>query len=228
MKTALKMLVLLCVSTTMIPAFAQTPAPRTVAVYGGAERSVEPDEIFLSLTLQEYTGDAGKVTISQLEGDLLKATKELGIPNNSILTENISGFNNFGGYEGAAEFMISKTYQVRATSIDGINKLLTKIGNQGLTTANITYFNNSKSKEILNELKVKALENAKMEAETLLKATGKKLGELISIDVITDYNMPYYDTYSPHFGTLPAGTSGKVSTKPMTLRFSAKVTYAIQ
>ena len=65
MKTALKMLVLLCVSATVIPAFAQTPAPKTIAVFGGAERVVEPDEIFLSLTLQEYTGDAGKVTINK-------------------------------------------------------------------------------------------------------------------------------------------------------------------
>ncbi len=228
MKTAFKMLLLLCVSIATIPAFAQTPAPKTIAVFGGAERSVEPDEIFMSLTLQEYTADAGKVTISQLENDLLKYAKEVGIASNGIMIENISGFNNFGGYEGAAEFMISKTYQVRAGSFDVINKLLSKVGNQGLTTANITYFNTSKSKEIMNELKAKALENAKKEAETLLAAAGKKLGDLVNIDIFTDYNTPYYDTYAPHTGALPAAMGGKVSVKPMTLRFSVKVTYAIQ
>lgn len=228
MKTALKMLLLLCVSTTLIPAFAQTPASKTIAVFGGAERVVEPDEIFLSLTLQEYTADGGKTTINKLESDLLSAAKEVGIPTNGVMMENVSGFNNFGGYEGAAEFMISKTYQIRAGSFDAINKLLIKIGNQGLTTANVTYFNTSKSKEIMNELKVKALENAKVEAETLLKATGKKLGDLMNIDVFTDYNTPYYDSYAPHYGALPTAASGKITTKPMTLRYSVKVTYAIQ
>lgn len=228
MRTAFKMLALLCVSAAVIPAFAQSPAAKTISVFGGAERSVEPDEIFVSVTLQEYTGDAGKVTISQLENDLLKFAKEVGIPGNGVMLENISGFNNFGGYEGAAEFMVSKTYQVRAGNFDVINKLLTKIGNQGLTTANITYFNNSKAKELMNELKAKALENAKKEAEMLLAAAGKKLGDLVNIDVFTDYNTPYYDTYAPHTGALPASAAGKISTKPMTLRFSAKVTYSIQ
>lgn len=228
MKTAFKMLALLCVSAFVIPAMAQQPAAKTIAVFGTAERVVEPDEIYLSLTLQEYTGDAGKVTMSQLESDLLKAVKEVGIPGNGVLLENVSGFNNFGGYEGAAEFLVSKTYQVRAANFDAINKLLTKIGNQGLTTANITSFNNSKSKEIMNELKAKALENAKMEAETILKAVGKKTGDLLNIDIYTDPTIPTYDTYSPQYNVLPAAASGKVGAKPMTLRFSAKVTYEIQ
>lgn len=228
MKTALKLMAFLCVSAYVIPAMAQQAAAKTIAVFGTAERVVEPDEIYLSLTLQEYTGDAGKVTMSQLENDLLKAVKEVGIPGNGVLLENVSGFNNFGGYEGAAEFLVSKTYQVRAANFDMINKLLTKIGNQGLTTANITSFNNSKSKDILNELKAKALENAKMEAETILKAVGKKTGDLLNIDIYTDPTIPAYDTYSPQYNVLPATTSGKVSVKPMTLRFSAKVTYEIQ
>ncbi len=228
MKTALKMWLMLCVSAPVIPAFAQAPAPKTIAVFGSAERVVEPDEIFLSLTLQEYTGDAGKMTINQLESELIKAGRESGIPNNGIMVENVSGFNNFGGEEGATEFMISKTYQIRAGNFDAINKLLTKVGNQGLTTANVTYFNASKSKEILNELKVQALENAKVEAETLLKATGKKLGDLMNIDVYMDTSTPYYDTYAPHYGALPTPAAGKISTKPMTLRYSVKVTYGIQ
>jgi len=228
MKTALKMLALLCVSATVIPVMAQQPVAKTISVFGSAERAVEPDEIYLSLTLQEYSGDAGKVMMSQLENDLLRAAKEVGIPGNGVLVENISGFNNFGGYEGAAEFMVSKSYQIRASNFDIVNKLLSKIGNQGLTTANVMYFNNSKSKDIMNELKMKALENAKMEAETLMKASGKKLGDLMSIDVYTDPSVSYYDTYSPQFSALPASTSGKVSVKPMTLRYSAKVTYAIQ
>jgi hypothetical protein len=228
MKTAFQLLVLLCLGTSLTPAFTQTPAPKTIAVFGGAERVVEPDEVFLSLTLQEYNADGGKMTISKLENALLTAAKEVGIPGNGVMIENISGFNNFGAEEGVAEFMISKTYQIRANSFDAINRLLAKVGNQGLTTANVAYFNNSKSKEIMNELKTKALENARMEAETLLKATGKKLGDLQNIDVYTDYSVPYYDSYAPHYGALPAVTSGKVSSKPMTLRYSVKVTYAIQ
>lgn len=227
MKTTFKLFVLLYVSATVIPAFSQTPAPNTISVYGSAERTVEPDEIFLSLTLQEYNNEGAKKSISTLESDLQKAGKEVGLAANGIILENVSGFSNYGA-EGMADFMISKTYQVRASNYDVIGKLLAKIGNQGLTTANVVYFNHSKSKEYTNELKGKALENAKMEAESLLKSTGKKLGSLVNIDVYQDFSVPYYDGYAPYYGALGAPAPGKLSTKPMTLRYSLKVTYAIQ
>lgn len=227
MKTALKMLALLCVSATVIPAFAQYQAPNTISVFGSAEKSVEPDEIVLSLSLQEYNSDGGKVTINKLEGDLQKAAKEIGIAANGVVLENVSGFSNYGA-EGAADFMVSKTYQVRVANFDAINKLLAKIGNQGLTTANVVYFNNAKSKEYMNELKAKALENAKTEAEALLKAAGKKLGGLVNIDVYQDPNVTYYDGYTPFYGAVSAPAGGKLAVKPVSLRYSLKATYTIQ
>lgn len=227
MRTAFKLLVWLYVSILVIPVVAQTPAPNTISVFGSAEKNVEPDEIVLSVTLQEYNSDGGKVTINKLEGDLQKAAKEVGIAGNGVVLENVSGFSNYGA-EGVADFMISRTYQVRAANFDIINKLLTKIGNQGLTTANVMYFNNAKSKDYMNELKAKALENAKMEAETLLKAAGKKLGSIVSIDVYQDPNTSYYDGYTPYYGAVANPAAGKLAVKPVSLRYSMKVTYLIQ
>ncbi|MDX1942390.1 MAG: SIMPL domain-containing protein [Saprospiraceae bacterium] len=229
MKTAIKMMIVLFMSALVSPMIAQNA--KTISVFGSAEKTVEPDEIFVSLTLQEYSDDSGtKMTISQLESSMLKAAKEIGIPNANIMVENVTGYGNYGGYEGAENsFLISKMYQVRVANLDALNKLVEKLGMQGLASANVTYFNNSKMKQMMNDLKGAALQNAKDEAEILLKSTGKKLGDLMNIEVVQDYGAAYtYDGYAPFYGALPANASGKMTAKPITLRYSVKVVYAIQ
>lgn len=227
MKTAIKMMIVLFVSAMVSPAIAQNA--KTITVYGSAEKVVAPDEIFLSLSLQEYVDDSGtKVSLDQMETQMLSAAKMAGVPVSNILVENVNGYGNYGGYEGPS-FMISKMYQVRVPSMEAADKLISKIGTQGLTSVNVTYFNNTKSKELLGDLKGQALQNAKEEAEALLKSSGKKLGDLMNIEVIQDYGAPYaYDGYAPFFGSLPSNPSVKPVTKPINLRYSVKVTYAIQ
>lgn len=228
MKTAIKMMIVLFVSAMVSPIIAQNA--KTISVFGSAEKTIEPDEIFVSLTLQEYSDDSGtKMSMSQLESNMLKATKELGIPTSNVMVENVTGYGNYGGYEGGGDFLVSKTYQVRVANLDALNKLIEKLGAQGLASANVTYFSNSKMKQMMNDLKAVALQNAKEEAEILLKSTGKKLGDLMGIEVVQDYGAPYaYDGYAPFFGTLPANASGKMMAKPINLRYSVKVVYAIQ
>ncbi len=227
MKTKIQLLFVLFVSALWYPALAQDA--KIISVFGGAEKIVEADEIIVSITLQEYDGDAGKVNMAKLEGDMLKAAREVNIPANAILVENLNGYNNFGGYDGAPSFMLSKTYQVRVNNLDALNKLLAKIGNQGLASANVTYFNNSKAKEHMNELKTKALQNAKEEADILAKAVGKKLGDVVGIEVFQDYTTMYnYDSYAPYYGPLQTGARTGVGVKPVALRFSVKVSYALQ
>ena len=229
MKTAIKLMTALLVSALVIPAFAQQNE-KTISVYGSAEKTLEPDEIFLSISLQEYQDDSGaQVKMSKLEGNLLKVTKEVGIPAANIVVENINGYGNYGGYEGGATFSMSKMYQVRVANLDVAGKLIEKLGSQGLASVNVTYFNSTKTKQTLNELKVQALQNAKEEAESLLKAAGKKLGDLVSIEVIQDYSASSaYDGYSPYFGPAIANTSGKLIAKPSVVRYSVRVVYAIQ
>lgn len=227
MKTAIKILVLLVVSVCTYPGLLAQNA-KTITVFGNAEKVVEPDEVCLSLTLQEYSNDAGtKMVISQLETELTNAMKSAGIPAGNILVENINGYGNYGGYE-APDFMISKMYQVRLPNLDAAGKLLAKMG-QGLVNANVLNFNSSKSKSLMSELKAEAMQNAKEEAEALVKLAGKKLGDIVNIEVVQDYSTVYgIDAYAPFYGPIPAGSAGKVSVKPITLRYNLKVEYAIQ
>lgn len=226
MKTAINMLMVLFVSITVIPAFAQLPA-NTISVNASAEKIVEADEILASIVLQEYSTGDQKVMISQLEGDLMKAAKELGIATGDILIENIAGYSNYQ-YE-TPDFLVSKTFQVKVKSIDALNKLVAKIGGQGMTSLNVMNFNNSKKNEHLNELKAKAIANAKAEASTLAAAVGKKLGDVVNVEVFQDYGATYYyeGGYTPFFGSAPASKDGKVAMKPITLRYSVRVVYAI-
>lgn len=230
MKTALKFTWALLLSAFLIPAFAQQQNLNTIIVYGAAERVVEPDEIVVILTLQEYSDNTTgvKVLIDQLESDLLRVAKSIGVKDNALMIDNINGYSNYGGYEGTAEFMISKNYQVRVATIEKMNELLAKVGGQGLVSANISQFNHSKLDEMRNELKGQAIQNAKKEAEMLVSGTGKKVGDLIGIEVFQDYGGAYYDSYAPFTGKLPASANGKVTVKPISLRYSVKVVYELK
>ena len=229
MKTAFNLTMVLLFSIAMTPVMAQQQSPNTIVVYGNAEKAIEPDEIILTLTLQEYTDNSTgmKKLIHQLEEDLLQSAKSIGVSGDAVLVDNINGYSNYGGYDDTAEFMVSKNYQVRLNSMEKLNQFISKVGGQGLMSANITQFGHSKSEEMRNELKAMAIKNARQEAELLVAGTGKKVGELIGIEVFNDYGA-YYDSYAPFVGKIPASAGGKVTLKPITLRYSVKVMYELK
>jgi len=232
MKTALKFAFVLLAMGAITPLIAQiSQLPKnTISVYGSAERVLEPDVIVVSVTLQEYTDNSTgmKKMIEQLEEDLLQLAKTVGTAENAVLINNVNGYSDYGGYGGSAEFMVSKTYQISLDSREKLDALLTKVDGQGLTNVAITQFSHSKLDEYRDELKGEAIANARREAELLLKSTGKSLGELVAIEVYSDYSSGYYDGYSPFIGKLPAGNAGKVVIKPITLRYSLRTMFEIK
>jgi hypothetical protein len=232
MKTLLKFVFVILSIGMVLPVIAQSTelSPNTISVYGSAEKVLEPDMIVISLTMQEYTDNTTgmKKMIEQLEEELLQLAKTVGVANDAVLINNVNGYSDYGGYDGAAEFMVSKTYQITLNSRENLDALLTKIDGQGLTNVSITQFSHSKLDEYRDELKGQAIANAKREAEILLESTGKSLGELAGIEVYTDYSNAYFDGYSPFIGELPASYNGKVALKPITLRYGLRVMFEIE
>ncbi|PJF32890.1 MAG: hypothetical protein CUN57_03550, partial [Phototrophicales bacterium] len=105
MKTAFNLVMVLLFSIAMTPMMAQQQSPNTIVVYGSAEKVVEPDEIVMTLTLQEFSDNntGMKKLIDQLEADLLRVAKSVGVSSNAVLIDNINGYSNYGGYDGTPE-----------------------------------------------------------------------------------------------------------------------------
>lgn len=186
---------------------------RTITVYGTAEKSVEPDEIYLSISISEYQDDAGlRVGLKELEQRFQKAANDAGIPTADIRVENISGFGSYQ-MEGQG-FMASKSYLLKVKSIGAVNMLMSKLGDAGVANANTMYYSHSQVDTYIRDLKVQALKNAREKAEMLARSNNEKLGKAVSIEDVEDLtNMAYsggMGNYSrkPQFGVAEA--------KPMT------------
>lgn len=199
----------------------------SLTVYGYAEKAVEPDEIYLSLTLSENADQAAREPISKMEQKLLGVLKEAGIPNSQVFVEGINGYANYQ-FE-TQEFLLSKVYSIKLNNLKQADQLSAKLAGVGAASSNFMNFGHSKSKDLIKELKPKAMQAARTEAENLAGIAGKKLGGIVSIEEVQDPFNPSYniDPYAvqPAAGAVGGSTP---SVKQLTVRYSVKVVFELQ
>jgi len=169
---------------------------RTITVYGLAEKQVEPDEVFTSISIQEYADESGlMIGLKELEPRMLKALNEAGIATADVRVENVSGYGSYQ-MEGPG-FQASKTYVVKTKSIGTINQLLGKLSNAGVSSVNTTYYSHSQVDTYMRELKQQALKTAREKADMLVRAGNEKLGKVVAIEEIEDLgNVTYGGNYA--------------------------------
>jgi uncharacterized protein YggE len=171
--------------------FAQTvDLRRKIEVTGIAEQSVTPDIINVSISLQEYMNGKTRVTIDQLEQQLETAVKDAGIPKEDFTVNNISAWNNSYQKKKAPDFLSSKQYNIKFHDLDRFNVILSEIDPKGVQSTNIDSYDYSKMDQLKNELKLKALLDAKNKAGYLLNGIGDKLGDALNITVNENSNFP--------------------------------------
>lgn len=83
-------------------AHSQTPTnmneTRKIEVTGNAEMKVIPDEIFVVITIQEYTENKKKTDINEVRKNFLAACTKAGIAKENISIQGMNGYNNSGWY----------------------------------------------------------------------------------------------------------------------------------
>lgn len=200
---------------------------RTISVTGYASKVVVPDQIFVSLSIQEFLEGEQKVDIRQLEDRLFSVIRQLNMEDKDIQLDNLTGYTNYA-YDGKAEFLLSKTYSIVFRSLDALIQFSNRLGEMGVTTINVNNFGHSKLKDYLKDLKVQALENAEQEAEEILKITGKKLGELISLDLNQSSNESYLFSSYDNWATSSFSEIKDSGIRPVTLRYNLRAVYEIE
>ena len=94
--------------------FAQTPKEKSINVVGTAEMEIVPDEIYLSLTLREYTSkDKKKYTIEELEKNLVNYVEKVTLTDKKdIKMDNMSAYV-LGLKRKNKDEVISKSYDIK-------------------------------------------------------------------------------------------------------------------
>lgn len=190
----MKSIVLLMFFLVSIPTIAQNELNnRYIEVKGNAEIEIEPDEILLSITIEEYWKEEfekkkdfedykNKVLLAEIEDQLIKNLRKAGINKEDIVVQNIGNYYRYRG----KEFLFSKRLEVNVTDLSKINKLMQLADAKGIKSMTISELKHSRMDEFKKEVKIKALQDAREKAKYLLESIDEELGKVQFITEIND------------------------------------------
>lgn len=171
----------------------QVDLRKKITVSGTAETEVTPDIIYISISLKEYLKDGNskkKVEINELETQLYNAIQSAGISRDNLTINNLSAYNTTGEKKKNPDFLVSKQYRLKVTDLNKWNSIIGAVDAKGVAYTNIDSYDYSKIESLKKDLKIKALQAAKLKATYLVEALGDKLGSVIDIQEINNESFP--------------------------------------
>jgi uncharacterized protein YggE len=151
-----------------------------IEVTGVAHQEIEPNEIFVTVRLREFEENKQKTSLENLDKAFFDALKEAGIEKKRLeLADAGSQIGKIGKREKDA--FREKTYQLKLTSAAELTKFLEKLQPVKVDLVDITRVSHSEIEKFKIDLKVKALQAARIKAETLLKSIGSEVGKPLMI-----------------------------------------------
>ncbi len=141
---------------------------------------VNPDKITLSITLSEEN-TRGKVSIEQLEQRMEKVLLEnkVDLQKQLFLVDLSSNFKNY--FLKKTDVQKTKNYQLIMFDAQSAGKILKGLEKQEISNVELVKTEYIKLEELKIELKGKAVEKAKRQAEEMVKNLNQKLGSAIFI-----------------------------------------------
>jgi uncharacterized protein YggE len=176
-----------------------TESVRFIEVRGSSEMEVQPDEMMLSITIQEYFEEEfqknkepkdykTKVPLAKIEDDLIKSLSKAGIEKDDI---RVRGMGNYWRQQGK-EFLFSKQLEVKITDFTKVNQLSSLIDGKGIRSLNVGQMSHSELEKFRRQVKTDALKDAREKATYMLESLGEELGEVLSINEMNDgFSRPY-------------------------------------
>lgn len=211
-----------------------------IEVTGSAEMDIEPDNIKLHISLQEYFKEeymAGKqekdwvtkVPIEIIETEVLNELKKAGIPERMITVYSIG--DNYRWYWRNNERK-SKIFEIKFENINDANNIVNKLKVKGVNDISIFRLDNSKIAEYRKTVKINALKAAKEKAQYLVESIGEKLGQAIRIEEANNENSYYrYQTNAlsnQSMATVTGDNTGELQSRKINLRYEMKVRFEIK
>lgn len=182
-------------STSLLAQMPATAEKPCIEIMGTAETEVVPDEIYVSITLQERSESREKLTIAKQEEQLKQSLKELGI-DLSLLTLN-SADADYRRYKAIkTDVIISKSYVLKLSTAEQLSRVYEKLDKINVLDAYVMRVSHSKIQQFQKETRIKAIKAGKEKVDYLLEAIGQKAGTPI---YITEQNA---NAYQPMYRNL--------------------------
>ena len=157
----------------------------TVSVNGSSQLKVLPDEIYISIKLDE-SDTKGKVTLEEQRRSMFAALKKAGVDTEkqlSVVDMNSSFYRRRGA-------LAVTQYELKVATAEQVGKVFEALEKAGIPNVNVTRTAYSKMEELRSEARKAAIVNAQQRARELAEAVGQSIGACYEINDYTTTTQP--------------------------------------
>ena len=157
----------------------------TVSVNGSAQLKVLPDEIYITIKLDE-SDTKGKVTLEEQRRSMFAALKKAGVDAEkqlSVVDMNSSFYRRRGA-------LAVTQYELKVATAEAVGKVFEALEKAGIPNVNVTRTAYSKMEELRSEARKAAIVNAQQRARELAEAVGQSVGACYEINDYTTTTQP--------------------------------------
>jgi uncharacterized protein YggE len=151
-----------------------------IEVNGMATKSVVPDEIYISICLEERMKRKEKITIAEQEKELKKAIAAVGLDLKDLSLDNLNA--SYIKVKWHKKDVIAKSeYTLLIRKAAQVGKLFKELDRINIQGAHISEVKHSKIAQFQKETRIAAMKAAKEKADYLLVAIDQKTGKALMI-----------------------------------------------
>ncbi len=200
-----------------------------------ADSLVAPDRIYLSIFINELD-EKNKISVEELEAKMMIELKALKIDTKEQLTLSDLGSNFKKYFLKKKDIIKAKSYSLKLFDSQTAGKVIVALEEVGISNVNLEKTEYSKIDALQLELRTKAMQRAKAQAEALLQPLNQKIKGAIHITE-NNYNGDLYSrTDSLHevvlkgYGTESKGVyqAPEIEFKPINVTSRVFVKFAIE
>jgi uncharacterized protein YggE len=215
-----------CVS---LPAFAADEArPRTVNVSGTGEVAAEPDlaRVTLGVEARRPTMTEARSEVAATVERVLALCKDLGISSKQVNATRVQIQPEYSWNEKDRKrlllgYLVSRQVQVELRDLELLGPLLERAVDAGVNQVNDPLLDSSRRTELEREALVKAVQDARLNAETLAGAAGATLGPVRTLN--GSAAPPMVPMYRQRVAMADAAMAPEASYQTGEMKFTASV-----
>lgn len=155
-----------------------------------ADSLVAPDRIYLSIFINEQD-EKNKISVEELEAKMMTELKALKIDTKEQLTLSDLGSNFKNYFLKKKDIIKAKSYSLKLFDSQTAGKVIVALEEVGISNVNLEKTEYSKIDALQLELRTKAMQRAKAQAEALLQPLNQKIKGAIHITENNSSNYLY-------------------------------------
>lgn len=181
-------------------ASADAPLPRLVSVTGEGEVKAQPDMAYVTLGVEarKPTLAEARAEVTAAVSRLLALTRDLKIDPKYVDSTQLQVQPEYRWNEKDSQrvllgYFVSRQIEVELRDLERLGPLLERAVSAGANQVGGARLDSSKRKDLEREALTKAVDDARLDADTLARAAGVKLGPVQSLSA--SMSMPFQPKY---------------------------------